>query len=82
MPGYEISQSWGITAPAGTPAPIVRQLGAEMVKVLALPDVRERISRLGVVPATGGADEFAAFITAERKRLSDVIKQAGIVLAE
>jgi len=82
VPGYEISQSWGITAPAGTPAPIVRQLGAEMVKVLALPDVRERISRLGVVPATGGADEFAAFITAERKRLSDVIKQAGIVLAE
>ena len=82
VPGSELSQSWGITAPAGTPAPIVRQLGAEMVKVLALPDVRERISRLGVVPATGGADEFAAFITAERKRLSDVIKQAGIVLAE
>ncbi|MEP6971843.1 MAG: tripartite tricarboxylate transporter substrate-binding protein, partial [Betaproteobacteria bacterium] len=48
VPGYEISQSWGITVPAGTPAPIVKQLGAEMIKVLALPDVRERITRLGV----------------------------------
>lgn len=51
-------------------------------KVLAMPDVRERIARLGVVPATGGAEEFAAFITAERKRLSDVISKAGIVLSE
>lgn len=82
VPGYEISQSWGIAVPAGTPAPIVKQLGAEMTKVLALPDVRERITRLGVVPATGGAEEFAAFIAAERKRLSDVIGKAGIVLAE
>ncbi|MEO8542769.1 MAG: tripartite tricarboxylate transporter substrate binding protein [Burkholderiaceae bacterium] len=82
VPGYEISQSWGITVPAGTPAPIVKQLGAEMIKVLALPDVRERITRLGVDPATGGAEEFAAFITTERKRLSDVISKAGIVLSE
>lgn len=82
VPGYEISQSWGITVPAGTPAPIVQQLGAEMVKVLAMPDVRERIARLGVVPANGGAEAFAAFISAERKRLSEVIGKAGIVLTE
>jgi len=82
VPGYEISQSWGITVPAGTPAPIVRQLVAEMTKVLALPDVRERITRLGVEPATGGSEEFATFIKTERRRLSDVISRAGIVLAE
>ncbi|MCB2007202.1 MAG: tripartite tricarboxylate transporter substrate binding protein [Burkholderiaceae bacterium] len=82
VPGYEISQSWGITVPAGTPAPIVKQLEAEMTKVLALPDVHERITRLGVVPATGGGQAFAAFIAAERKRLNDVISKAGIVLAE
>jgi tripartite-type tricarboxylate transporter receptor subunit TctC len=82
VPGYDISQSWGITVPAGTPSPIVKQLSAEMIKVLALPDVRERITKLGVVPATGGSEELAAFISAERKRLSDVITKTGIVLAE
>ena len=82
VPGYEISQSWGITAPAGTPPAIIKQLSTEIIKALAQPAVRESITRLGAEPAGGSPEDFSAFIVAERKQLSDVIGKAGIVLAE
>ena len=82
VPGYEISQSWGITAPAGTPPVIIKQLSTEIIKALAQPAVRESITRLGAEPAGGSPEDFSAFIVAERKQLSDVIGKAGIVLAE
>ena len=82
VPGYDISQSWGITVPAGTPPAIVTLLNTEIVKALRLADVRERIIRTGAAPAGGTPDEFAAFIAAERKRLGDVIGKTGIVLAD
>ena len=80
VPGYNISQSWGITVPAGTPAAIIRQLHTEIVKAINLPDVRERIVRTGAVPVTETPEEFTAFIAEERKRLGDVISKTGIVL--
>lgn len=80
VPGYNISQSWGITTPAGTPADIVRRLNTEIVKAISLPDVRERIVRTGAVPVTETPEQFAAFIAEERKRLGDVISKTGIVL--
>ena len=82
VPGYEISQSWGITAPAGTPPAIVKLLHAEFVKALNLPDTRERILRTGAVPVGDTPEEFDAFIAKERTRLGEVIGKTGIVLAE
>ena len=82
VPGYDISQSWGITVPAGTPPAIVKQLHTEIVKALNLPDVRERISRTGAVPMSETPEEFEAFSAAERKRLGEVISKTGIVLAD
>ncbi|MEP6701931.1 MAG: tripartite tricarboxylate transporter substrate binding protein [Betaproteobacteria bacterium] len=82
VPGYEISQSWGITAPPGTPAAIVRQLNAEIVKALNAPDTRERIVRTGAVPVGDTPEEFGTFIAAERARLGEVIAKTGIVLAD
>jgi len=82
VPGYDISQSWGITTPAGTPPAIVRQLNAEITKAINQPDVRERISAMGAVPVTETPEQFTAFIANERKRLGDVITKTGIVLAD
>ncbi|MBK9608822.1 MAG: tripartite tricarboxylate transporter substrate binding protein [Betaproteobacteria bacterium] len=82
IPGYDISQSWGITVPAGTPPAIVKTLSAEFVKALNLPDTRERILRTGAVPGGGTPEEFDAFIAAERTRLGEVIAKTGIVLAD
>ena len=82
VPGYDISQSWGITVPAGTSPAVVTLLNTEIIKALRIPDVRERIARTGAVPAGNTPDEFAAFIAAERKRLGEVIGKTGIVLAD
>ena len=82
VPGYEISQSWGITAPAGTPPAIVKLLHAEIVKALNLPDTRERIVRTGAVPVVNTPEEFDAFIATERTRLGEVIGKTGIVLTD
>ena len=82
VPGYEISQSWGIVAPAGTPRQIVKRLNEEVVKTMNTPDVRERVQNTGAAPAGDSAASFEAFIARERQRLGDVITKAGIVLTD
>ena len=82
VPGYELSQTWGLAAPAGTPSVIVTRLSDETAKAIHLPDVQERILGMGAVPAAGTAAEFQAYIAEERQRLGDVIAKTGIVLAD
>jgi tripartite-type tricarboxylate transporter receptor subunit TctC len=82
VPGYEISQSWGIVAPTGTPPPIVTRLNDEIVKAMQLPDVKDRVLKTGAVPAGDSPAAFEAFIAKERQRLGDVITKTGIVLAD
>ena len=82
VPGYEISQSWGIVAPAGTPAPVVKRLNDEIVRAMNQPDIRERVLKTGAVPAGDSAATFEAFMARERQRLGDVITKSGIVLAD
>jgi len=82
VPGYEISQSWGIAVPAGTPPDIVRRLNDEIVKAINLPDVKERVLKTGAVPVGDAPAAFDAFIARERERLGEVIRKTGIVLAD
>lgn len=79
LPGYEITQWWGISAPARTSPAVVKRLHAETAKAVSLPDVRERLSREGAIAVGGTPQEFDAFIAAERARLGKIIKQANIV---
>ena len=80
--GYEISQSWGVVAPAGTAAAIVERLNEAIVRAMHLPEVREQVLRTGAVPAGDSAAAFAAFMARERARLAEVIEKRGIVLAD
>jgi tripartite-type tricarboxylate transporter receptor subunit TctC len=82
LPGYEITQSWGMVAPAGTPAPIVARLSDEVIKVMRQDEVKERVVRTGAVPAGDTPAAFEAFMARERQRLADVIAKSGIVLAD
>ena len=82
VPGYEITQSWGVVAPAGTPAQVIAQLNEQIARTLSSPDVKEGVTRTGAVPAGDTAAAFAAFMTSERQRLGDVIAKTGIVLAD
>ena len=82
VPGYEISQSWGIVAPAGTPPQIIERLNAEIVKTMQVPEVKDRVQKMGAAPAGDPAVAFAAFMARERQRLGDVIIKTGIVLTD
>jgi tripartite-type tricarboxylate transporter receptor subunit TctC len=82
VPGYEITQTWGIVVPAGTPPEIVNRLGDETAKVLARADIKERVLASGATPAGDPPADFAAFMAKERQRLGDVITKSGIVMSE
>jgi tripartite-type tricarboxylate transporter receptor subunit TctC len=82
VPGYEITQSWGVVAPAGTPAPVIQRLGSEISRAMKHPEVRERVLKTGAVPAGDSPAAFDAFMKRERQRLADVIAKSGIVLAD
>ena len=82
VPGYEITQTWGIVVPAGTPADVVKQLAGDIVKVMNQPNVKERVLATGAAPAGDTPAEFETFMAKERQRLGDVIARSGIVLSE
>jgi tripartite-type tricarboxylate transporter receptor subunit TctC len=78
VPGYEATQWFGMLAPAGTPAEIVNRLHKEVVRVLAIPEMRERFAADGAEPVGSTPEEFLAYIRSETAKWADVIKQAGI----
>jgi len=80
VPGYEITQSWGIAVPAGTPPAIVTRLADEIGKAMRQPDVRDKVQATGAVPVGDSPQAFTAFMAKERQRLGDVIAKSGIVL--
>ena len=82
VPGYEISQTWGIVAPAGTPPDVVARLSDEIVKAMNLPDVKERVLKTGATPVGDRPAAFESFMANERQRLGDVITRSGIVLTD
>jgi tripartite-type tricarboxylate transporter receptor subunit TctC len=82
VPGYEITQTWGIVVPAGTPHDIVNKLSTEMVKVMNQADVKAKVLATGATPVGDSPAEFEAFMAKERQRLGDVITKRGIVLTD
>lgn len=82
VPGYEITQSWGVAVPAGTPPDIVKRLNEAFVKAMASQEVKEKVLKTGAVPAGDSPAAFEAFMAAERARMGDVIKRSGIVLKD
>ena len=82
LPGYDITQTWGIVVPTGTPPEIVNKLSAEIVKVMNQPDVREKVLATGATPVGDSPAQFEAFMTKERQRLGDVIAKRGIALTD
>ena len=82
VPGYEITQWWGLSVPAKTPREITARLHTEAANAINRVEVRERISRAGAEPVGGTPQAFDALIAAEQLRLGNVIRKAGISLDE
>ena len=76
--GFDLSSWTGLFAPAGTPAPIVEKLNREVNAVLEIPDVRDRLTALGVEPAPMSSAEFTRFVASEVPKWMSLVKQAGI----
>lgn len=75
---FEVPIWYGILAPAAVPRDIINRLNLELNKVLAAPDVRERLTKVDIEPVTNTPEQFAEFIKAETVRYAKVIKAAGI----
>jgi tripartite-type tricarboxylate transporter receptor subunit TctC len=78
LPGYEAYAWGGMIGPANMPQAVVQRLSREIVDVLKLKDVTDRMYAEGTVPTPSGPDEFTAYIKSELKKWGDVVKLAGI----
>lgn len=77
-PTVLVSGWTGMVAPTGTPAPIIKRMHDEIVKVLAMPDVRETLSKAGAEPVGSTPEQFGSFIRSETVKWGSAVKQAGI----
>jgi tripartite-type tricarboxylate transporter receptor subunit TctC len=79
FPGFDMGIWQSVVAPAGTPKDIVVKLHAAINKVLAMPDVRDRLTKVGIQPSgSQSPEEFAAFVRSQAETRSQVIKALGI----
>jgi tripartite-type tricarboxylate transporter receptor subunit TctC len=78
LPGYE-AFTWGaLLAPAGTPQEVIDKVQAEMARIFAMPDVRQKVEELGALPGGGTAAELDAFTRSEMRKWAKVIKDGNI----
>ncbi len=80
VPGFEATTWHGVLVAAGTPAPIVTRLNAELNRALQMPDVRGRLTSLGAEIIGGTPREFADHIKTEIPKWAKIIKDANIKL--
>ncbi|MEA3153335.1 MAG: hypothetical protein QOK44_924 [Betaproteobacteria bacterium] len=78
LPGFEVNSWYGLCAPAGTPAPILDKVHADLTAVLRMPEIQQRLKDLVVEVAPTSPQEFAQFMRAETARWARVIKAANI----
>lgn len=78
MPGYEAMGWNGVFAPIKTPRAIVEKLNADIVRVLNMPDVKERLAAMGSTPVGGTPEQFGAYVKNEIARWGRVIRENNI----
>jgi tripartite-type tricarboxylate transporter receptor subunit TctC len=77
LPGYEVVGWYGVIGPAGMPVPLVERIHDELARVLAQPDVRERILADGSEPVGNTPREFREFMNADLAKWAKVVKESG-----
>ena len=68
----------GLLAPAGTPPAVIGKINKALAEVLAMPEVKERLAKIGADPAPNTPQEFDALVVRELKENGELIKAAGI----
>jgi tripartite-type tricarboxylate transporter receptor subunit TctC len=77
LKGYETITWFGFVAPARTPPAVITRLNAEIVKVLALPEVRNLFASQGIETLGGTPDRFASYIRDEIAKWAEAIRLSG-----
>lgn len=78
LPGFESTLAYGILAPRGTPDAVIEEIRAQVARILATREYRERIEFEGAVPLEGTSAEFAALIRAQGEKWGKLIRASGI----
>jgi tripartite-type tricarboxylate transporter receptor subunit TctC len=76
--GFEITAWFGFMAPAATPPALVRKIAADVMKIVATPEIQERILAQASEPVGSTPEDYAAFIKGEIAKWGEVIRQANI----
>ena len=78
LPGFEAGFYYGMSAPAGTPRPIIDKLNAEIRRALAAEDFRKRLVQEGTDPTPCTPEEYAANLEREEAKWAELIKKLGL----
>ena len=80
LPGYQAGTWYGVLAPSGVPREVIAKLHAEISRLLASGEMKERLATQGAEPAGNTPEQFAAMIRAELEKWAKVVKAANIKL--
>ena len=78
VPGYEVTNWWGIVVPAGTPRSVIDRLNKDLTAIVASPETKKRFETEGAEPLSMSPEEVGRFIAAETAKWARVVKDAGI----
>jgi tripartite-type tricarboxylate transporter receptor subunit TctC len=78
LPGFEMRVTYAVLAPAGTPRTNIDKMSGEFGKIVALPDIREKLAAQGMIPLYSTPDQLAAMLKADLVKYAQVIKAANI----
>jgi len=78
VPDYSYESWFGVMAPAGTPRDIIVKVNQDIAKVLQMPDVVEKMTKQGAIPATTSPEQIEAMIKAETERHGKILRDAGV----
>ncbi len=78
VPGYKYESWFGLMAPAGTPQAIRAKVSQDVHAVLAMPDVRDKLTAYGSIPAPNTPEQFDAIIKSDTERYGKVLRDAGV----
>jgi tripartite-type tricarboxylate transporter receptor subunit TctC len=80
VPGYDVTGWYGIVAPAGTPASIIRKLETELGRAMHTPEVADKLAADGTVALTGTPDELRTTIAKEIDKWTQLVRSTGLKL--
>ena len=80
LPGFEATSWFALMAPAGMPKDVLTRINAETIRVMTLPDVKEKLSTLGLDAAPASPESLATLIQVETVKWAKVVKESGAKL--